>query len=467
MSAVDNAFFDLAHPSPDYRDFRALADDKKVLRNPHKGWYWHYIDNGYGRDNYRAAHDPADHCEDFPGLNHLYLRFDWGDIEKREGVYDWSYIDAIMEEWSRYDYRFAFRICTYEGDGSVESLKFATPKWVFDAGAQYTLCANGAYEPDYGDPIYLDKLERFMRAYGEKFNRDPRVELIDIGAFGTWGEGHTGNGSGKVWPVEVMQRHIDLHVKNFPDKPVLLNDDFINHRGKVRPLRENRALLEYAAREGCGARDDSVCVEYYSRTCGYNTLRTPFLFDHFWKQAPVDLEFEHYANVLSRPDDFQDGLPFLDALQRTHATYAGFHGYPRPWLQKMPYLTAYLANRLGYWYFLDGMELPVLHNGDNALAFYVTNRGFAHCYTRYTAKVCLIDTAGVAYEHVLPSLDNRRWENGQTTVERTNLPLQGMTPGDYLLCFGLFEGDRPIELGMRDLYREDNGFYRLAKAVIR
>ncbi|MBO4363436.1 MAG: hypothetical protein J5912_03540, partial [Clostridia bacterium] len=92
--------------TPFYRDLRAIADDRRILRNPHKGWYWHYIDNGYPRPNYRRDHDPADHLEDFPGLNHLYLRFDWGDIEKEEGVYDWSYIDSIMEEWSRYDYRF-------------------------------------------------------------------------------------------------------------------------------------------------------------------------------------------------------------------------------------------------------------------------------------------------------------------------------------------------------------------------
>ena len=98
----------------------------------------HYIDNGYGRDNYRAHHDPADRLRDFPGLNHLYLRFDWGDIEREEGVFDWSYIDAIMEDWSADDYRFAFRVCTYEGSAAVPSLLYATPKWVYEAGARYT-----------------------------------------------------------------------------------------------------------------------------------------------------------------------------------------------------------------------------------------------------------------------------------------------------------------------------------------
>ncbi|MBQ2805768.1 MAG: hypothetical protein IJF08_01825, partial [Clostridia bacterium] len=91
--------FDHPLACPDFIDLRPYLDDKTVQKNPHKGWFWHYIDNGYGRGNYRVAHDPNDDLSDFPGLNHLYLRFDWGDIEKEEGVYDFSYLDEIMETW--------------------------------------------------------------------------------------------------------------------------------------------------------------------------------------------------------------------------------------------------------------------------------------------------------------------------------------------------------------------------------
>ncbi len=28
------------------RDLSTLQDDRSVLTNPHKGWYFHYIDNG-------------------------------------------------------------------------------------------------------------------------------------------------------------------------------------------------------------------------------------------------------------------------------------------------------------------------------------------------------------------------------------------------------------------------------------
>ena len=466
MGALDNGFFDCIDPSPYYRDLRSLADDKAVLRNPHKGWYWHYIDNGYGRDNYRALHDPADHLTDFPGLNHLYLRFDWGDIEREEGVFDWSYIDAIMETWSAFDYRFAFRVCTYEGSSANPSLQYATPKWVYDAGARYICCANGALEPDYGDPVFLDKLARFMSEFGRRFDGDPRVELVDIGTFGTWGEGHTAYGTEKTWPVDVLKAHIDLHADNFPHKPILFNDDMVNHRSLIAPMEENRALVDYAVSRGCGARDDSVCVAYYSRTCGYNTLRTPFLFDHFWRQAPVDLEFEHYESVLDRPDDFAGGFPFLDALMRTHATFAGFHGYPRPWLKQAPYLTEYVANRIGYWYFLDGILIPPLHEGENQLEFVFHNRGYAPCYTRYEAKACLWGGDGMRYDFDLPSLDNRLWQPGETARACAALRLFNVPRGTYRLGFGLFEGTRPIELGIHRQYRQADGYYDLAQVIV-
>ena len=111
---------------PDFIDLRGMVDDKTVLKNPHKGWFWHYIDNGYGRANYRHPQhaDPADDLSDFPGLNHLYLRFDWGDIEKEEGVYDFSYLDEVMELWGARGYTFSLRICSYEGEARMN---YATP----------------------------------------------------------------------------------------------------------------------------------------------------------------------------------------------------------------------------------------------------------------------------------------------------------------------------------------------------
>ena len=435
-------------PGPErkgYVNLRKYADELTIIKNPHKGWYWHYIDNGFFRGEYREAHAPNDHLTDFPGLNHLYLRFDWGDIEKEEGKLDWSYIDKIMDEWGKFDYRFSLRICTYEGDGRMP---FATPEFVYRAGARGYKLSGGRLEPDYGDPVFLDKLSAFMARAGEKFNRDPRIELIDVGTYGTWGEGHTANGSMKLYPLEVIKRHIDLHADNFPDKPVLLNDDHINARWDVGEA-DNLALLEYAVGRKLGLDDDSVCVSCYSGRRTYNTLRTPWMFDRFWKNAPIVLEFEHYHMV--KPEVFKGGYPFLDALRTAHATFAGFHGYPRPWLEREPYLTEYCANRLGYWYFINGVE-----KDGQTVKIYLENRGFGKAYHKFDLMAQL---SGEGVREALKiSADNRGWlPGGENCVEFT-LPKD--LKGNFGLSLGLFENGCPIEFAF-DKKRCSGGFYEL------
>ena len=71
---------DIPSMSSSYIDLRNMADDKTVLKNPHKGWFYHYIDNGFGRENYRNMIHEGDHLEWFPGLQNIYLRFYWADI---------------------------------------------------------------------------------------------------------------------------------------------------------------------------------------------------------------------------------------------------------------------------------------------------------------------------------------------------------------------------------------------------
>lgn len=465
MNALGLLFKDKISYNPNFRDLRSLQDDKTVLKNPHKGWYWHYIDNGYNRENYRGQHDPNDHLLDFPGLNHLYLRFDWGDIEKSEGVRDWSYIDQIFEKWGNLGYHFSFRICTYEASGE-NGLGFATPEWVFKAGAKYKVF-NGAYEPDYGDRIFLEKLSAFMKEFGKRYNGHPLVESVDIGTFGTWGEGHTAAGSDAVWPVDVMKAHIDMHVKNFPDTFVLFNDDIINHRNQC-DNDENIRLMDYAVQLGTGLRDDSVCVSYYCKHCGYDSVRTPFMFDHFWKQAPTDIEFEHYETVIAHPEYFRDGFPFLQALERTHATYAGFHGYPRPWLEKYPEFTKYCANRLGYWYFIEGMQLPELASGTaNYITFSFTNRGFAPCYYRYDINVKLVNQeTGAEYIVPLTDVDNTAWMPGQQADIRTKLDCRNVPAGEYDFAVGMFEQNNPIKLGIQSECCM-GGYYRLTSVSVK
>lgn len=445
-----------------YRDLRKFADDKTVIQNPHKGWYLHFIDNGVRCLSYRDdLSGPADIAH-IPGMPFLYLRIDWVDIEKNEGTYDWAYIDKIIEEYGKAGYKFMFRFCTYEGPWSN-----ATPDWVFKKGAGYTAVTQTeghrtlqAFEPDYGDPVFCKYLDRFIAECERKFDGQDFVETIDIGTLGTWGEGHTYMGSNKVFDYEVLKWHVDLHARHFKNTRVIVNDDLLRHAGEKCKL-----LAEYCRALDMGIRDDSINVEYYAKKMGYDTLCCPDLFDMFKNYAPVDLEFEHYS-CSGTPERFGGGFRHIEALRGTQSTYAGFHGHVSKWFSEQEDIHRYLANRLGYWYFINGFTLPPVVEGTcPVLTLNVENKGFSRAYHTFFAKIVLEDSCGKRITVFCDNVDNQTWLPAKSVDCRMRLELDGVKAGEYSLLVGLFEGDTPVKFAM-DEARYRDGLFLLDKITI-
>lgn len=451
---------DVLSMSSSYIDLRHLADDMTVLKNPHKGWFFHYIDNGYGRENYRNKIHKGDHLEWFPGMKNIYLRFDWADIEKEEGVYDWSYIDEIMNEWKKYGYEFGIRVCTYE----VSKIRYAVPKWLVDMGIEGKFYEPenkdvvGCFEPIYSDPLYLEKLNNFIAECGRKFDNNPLVDFVEIGTFGAWGEGHNGFGMEKVYDIETIKEHINMHIRHFKNKTVLINDDTISHLRKVDE-KAGAEIMEYAMARGLGIRDDSVCVDYYCKTFGYNTLETDFYYKYFTDNAPTALELEHFAGISD--ENLADCFRYLEALKAGKATYSGFHGDPYIWYERFKYFTEYAANRLGYWYFIDGVDLPKSYSGMyTMMKIYIRNEGFSKAYHRYEIKILAEGENG---NYIINSEfpDNRCWQGGQSCEENIRLDFTNIPKGKYEIKIGMFEGTTPIKLALKEELLKD-GYYKIA-----
>ena len=151
-------------------------------------------------------------------------------------------------------------------------------------------------------------------------------------------------------------------------------------------------------------------------------------------------------------------------MRATHCTFAGFHGYPRPWLQRERWFTEYCANRLGYWYFLNGYELPfVKSNAVSLLRLQFENRGFGLCYRPYTLKVELRGENG-RFEQCFDA-GNRSWKPGEPANLVLPLRPTDLKPGAYGLHIGLFEGDMPIHLALRGKQSE-SGMYHIGNVEV-
>lgn len=191
-------------------DLTSSWDTMRVLHNPHKGWYHHYYDNEIGRYKGTGAAIDA-----MPGLDILFIRIAWAYLEPTEGNYDWHYIDDLVAAYESKGYRFGFAFTCKETDPSgTPVLGYATPKWVYDAGAKGTWVncwGVNVMEPIYNDSIFLTKLTNFHSAVAARYKDKKWLAFIQVASYGTWGEGHNYPASDSVYANTVIQKHIDIY----------------------------------------------------------------------------------------------------------------------------------------------------------------------------------------------------------------------------------------------------------------
>jgi len=404
------------------------ADTGVGLANPGLGWVLHYYDNNIG--NYGSRLAPSDTVDDFPGLQVIYLRLAWSFIEPEEGRFEWSIVDTPAQRWIARGKQIAFRFTCSE-----TPVPYATPKWVEDAGAKghrYTpgkgIDPEGTHwEPDYDDPIFLEKLDRFLAAAGARYDGRPEVAFIDVGSFGVWGEGHTFHTTKLGYTAETVIRHIDLHRKHFPNTLLAANDDYVSQdRGQ--------ASIDYAAAQGLTLRDDSIMVQPPPRSWYHGDLAQAF-----WPTVPVILESEHYGPSKGR-NAWGDGSLYLQAVEEYHASMASIHWWPHEFLDEQRPVIDAINQRLGYRLQLVEASWPRdLRLGDRLeVSLTWRNAGVAPCYPGGYPSLSLRDEeGGLAGVFVLDELQFRDLpvaapdEAESRAVQRTfDLPW-GIRPGTY------------------------------------
>jgi hypothetical protein len=465
-------------------DIRPFHDAKSPLANPHKGWYHHFPDN-HLTDRYPIRQD-ADLLE-FPGMDHLYMRLAWAYLQPEENRFTWEVIDQTIEKWTSHRLGIAFRIsCRETGTDRIQQ-QYATPKWVIDAGAKgghyykgKETGPDGPWEPDFADPVFLEKLEGFLQAFGQRYDGKAWLRYVDVGSIGDWGEGHTSSGSNKTYGFEERKKHVDLYLKYFPNTQLVVADDFVY---AIRDADQQEKMHRYVLNHGISYRDDSILVNWYvTSTSNTWCVRSPQFFQDCYLKTPTIFELEHYSAVRRQGNWF--GKPgsslvkfgggktgadyFRGALRLLHATYIGYHGYAHQWYAENPDLTGELLNQCGYWYFLHRVKTAGRWRPASRVVIETEweNRGVAPAYHPYQLKVRLEGSESVDLPAV--ASQNCRWlpsEKAKTTyTERYELNLPAaMKSGEYVLKLALYSPDaeREVKLALKHERRDTAGFYKI------
>ena len=446
-------------------------DFDTVIKNPHKGLYHHYYDNGL--DKYLCERD--EELTEIEGLTELYLRFDWSDIEPEENVFNWEIVDSVIRRFCEpYGYKLSFLICCKE-----TSRVFATPEWVMRAGAkgEFYPDNDGCWSPDYGDAVFLEKLENMHRTFAERYAESPYTEEIVIGSLGDWGEGHTCFSGRKPILADIIKKHIDMYAKCYPKTQKIINDDVIRFNLEENPEAENE-IIEYCIKKGFGIRDDGIGVRYFfDNYPDTYTVARPEYFKRIAPEYPTAVELEHYSDmkqsgVWQGENGSVSGADIArGALELMSASYFGFHGYAREWYGENPELADEIANKCGYWYFLKSISLPKnIRAGEKVkIGLSWINRGVARAYHQYRLSISFENGDGVFTEYAENS-DNRKWLPNQETGEVVSVVIpEKLVKGKYKLKLRLdcVENGRstPVKIAFREEFTDSEGFYLLVEDI--
>jgi len=458
-------------------------DTIRPLVNPDKGWYHHMLDNGI---NKYLIQDEKD-LTGFPGMDHLYLRLAWAFLEPEEGKFDWSYIDKVVDKYVPMGYKISFRISCKEtgkvGEAVPEEINgicYATPYWVVKAGAKGVdrpEFGPPSWTPDWNDPIFLQKLDHFHKAFAARYDGKPWVRYVDVGSIGDWGEGHTWKSTRIPPTFSEVKTHIDLYLKHYKKTLLVVTDDLLRSTGSES---EKMELYNYAVKNGISLRDDSPMVLGLMQSeLKTWTVKNPNFFEGVYKSRPTVFELEHYGKVKSQGHwlgkNGKDTIPqlkvtgaevFRNAVKIIRPTYIGFHGYLGEWLNDNPDLTKELLNLCGYWYFPKMINVNQAKGHNLSFEMEWLNKGVAPAYTNYQlrGKLIPVKSGTETIDFVIENSGNKNWMPGQTSTEKYAVTLSGKPKGEYSLAIQLFDtkSEKPVEIGLTENLK-NNGYFLIQR----
>lgn len=359
-------------------------DSGETLINPGMGLvHYHYSNRLWAYGMYSKPGD----TDPLPGTSVVYLRVLWNDLEPKEGEFNWDIFDSVAQNWIKAGKQLAFRvICCNQTEN-------ATPDWVREAGCKglwfpsiYTNVPGAErWEPTYDDPIFLEKLTNFLKAFAARYDGHPSVAFMDVGSLGLFGEGHTGR-TAKLTPEEterIAMLHIKIHRECLPNTYLVISDDVAGSRRKEADL----PFLKFLRDNNVGIRDDSLmCSPFGWHHAHWGRLFAPTL--------PVVLETGHITMCSERGNWKKDRI--LESVEKHQASYFTFHGFPEDFRESHAAEIDAVNKRIGYRLMpLSITYLSKVKMGERIeISSEWLNKGVAPCHAGGFVAWSLVDEKG-------------------------------------------------------------------------
>lgn len=453
--------------SADEQTVAPREDPDVVLHNPDMGWvlYENYpLDprpNGAGTMNILTN-------ETFAECDVVAVMFAWSDVEKAEGVFDWSRVDAAWDHWQRLGKTIHMRISTEPlfGWSHVKPAGgLGVPDWLLARipDAQKKRRADGAmfgWHVDARNVDYQERLRIFLREANAHFSGPRAPTLVDLRGFGRWGEWHTGYPYAslddrraalrivlEIWSTSFPERMLALSYSHDPDGP---KDLYAGPSNRLDPAftANFEDYLRYSAFDLALQHDNISFRRDGAGGAVFSNQRK--LCEHLYRdlrRAPLASEFvSGYAQAKKGDAGWIKWL-VSDALS-LHPNYIGLLGYSGcdalAFMQERPDLVARGLRGMGYRLMPVQVSFPSVLQAGEACHFNMTwvNRAAGRALRDYHLLVRLVNEDGTAIASAdAGAVPTSRWLQGETNACLVDVN------------FGRFDGTGTrarMQVGLRD-----------------
>ena len=417
----------------------------KAVPNPHKGFvmtaYSPYMlsdDFEYGIGG-SADNHAWDVVTIVSGSPH------WNDLNPSKGVYQWDEIDEMLDACEQHGMTYEIRIMPYSSYLAEDYV----PQWVYDAGAKKNTAEsrdNPGEEvvfPKWDDPIYLQAHKDFVKALAEKYDGDPRVELIDVRPFGDYGEWHNSFAVGdeKYMPsLEIQKDMLDCYAEAF-DKTLL-----------VLPSNARGEIYQYALSIGITKRDDGLISTPNVEWSLLPTYKAnmPVVGENYWPYAWMrDTVRENaYSLVNWTPQRFRETIeiPHMSIFALDQDSNCSYSFY-----QEQKDVIDEMCNKMGY-----NFTLTSAVRYGNKLVVRIKNTGLAPSFFNIDLCAEITDTNGNKQESFGKpvSIEKGTFRDG---AEKSFLfEYDGTLDENAVICLAMYDSDNPLAAGKDPTIRFDN-----------
>lgn len=349
----------------------------------------------------------------YPDCSVVYIRILWKEFEPREGEYNYAFIEDILNKAKASGQSVMFRIMQHSTRASDD-----VPDWLkgkIDCPAR----PDGMRVKDCPkDPRFLEYFGRAVRAFGERFNKDPALAFMDISLPGAWGEG-----SHVDWfTEEQLENFVDVYTDVFKNT-LLIGQTCIPE------------LIEHSnEKTSVGWRAD--CIGKPNLTYEMLPPKVEKTGD-IWKRGHVSFESYWWLGEWKRQGWDIDKI--FETLLSWHVSTFNAKSLPIPWEWKEK-TDAFIA-KAGYHFKINSAEYPetVGVRETFTVKTEIENIGVAPIYVKIPFVVRLkSETAEVK---IVTDVDVREWLPGRRFVETA---LNAFAAGEYDLEIAITDGEQAL-----------------------